>query len=643
MEKCKWCFPSNSGGDEQGLNNSLIETFNDLPIKSLAREIVQNSLDAALDGKMAIVEFKSFFLDKKDFPDGEQLVEILGKCNDFAVSLNNIKAQSFFANALRTIGLDKIPFLRISDFNTRGLKGSNQERGTDWSNLVRSTGSSNKQGESGGSFGIGKGAPFACSAIRTVFYSTLDCDGLKASQGVSRLTSFVRGKFDDGTDDIAQGVGYWGEQEAHKILPSTDMITLDSSFHRESSGTDIYIAGLREEIYDGIEELQNTIINEVLDGFMMAIWQGNLEVHVNSFVINKTTLSSVIERFGAFIPPATVMLYNLLVSPLLQWEDIPIKISNIPIGSVKLAIGLRHDGNNKITMVRSTGMKIFDKAGLCPTMRFIGIALIEGRELNEWLIKLENPSHNKWEPNRHNPPTSKKLLNTIFEQIKEKLYEHAEKAFSTSVDIEGAGEFLPDDPNAEGKSEHSADKTEVTNRIVSIERKIHKKVDSIAFLSTLEFGDELREKVEGDGSAIQGTDEEGFLHHGGSARGEGERDPDEVSFVDDGQPNGKQIALVKAKHMRVFCKDKDNHIYRLLFLPSESAKKSYIAINKIAELTEKDAVKILKVIHPDYPLSISGNKVGYFELDEDKMISLDFQIDEQDYCSMEVKVYAYKG
>lgn len=131
MEKCKWCFPSNSGGDEQGLNNSLIETFNDLPIKSLARETVQNSLDAALDGKMAIVEFKSFFLDKENFPDGEQLVEVLGKCNDFAVSLNNSKAQAFFANALRTMNLEKIPFLRISDFNTRGLKGSNQERGTD--------------------------------------------------------------------------------------------------------------------------------------------------------------------------------------------------------------------------------------------------------------------------------------------------------------------------------------------------------------------------------------------------------------------------------------------------------------------------------------------------------------------------------
>lgn len=643
MKSCKWYFPSNSGGDEQGLNNSLIETFNDLPIKSLARETVQNSLDAALGGETVIVEFKSFFLNKNDFPNGDMLTEILSKCNDFADSLKNEKAKTFFTKALCTMNSEKIPFLRISDFNTRGLKGSNQDRGTDWSNLVRSTGSSNKQGEAGGSFGIGKGAPFACSAIRTVFYSTLDSDGLKASEGVSRLTSFVIGHFEDGTENIAQGTGYWGKPEAHKILPYPDMISLDSSFHRESSGTDIYIAGLREELFENLEELQSTIINEVLDGFMLAICNGHLEVRVNSFVLNKANLSSIIERFGASIPSSTVMLYNLLSSPLLQWENIPVKIANIDIGSINLAIALRHDGNNKITMVRSTGMKIFDKAGLCPTMRFIGIALIEGKELNEWLIKLENPSHNKWEPYRHEPQTSKKLLNTIFEQIKNKLNEHAEKAFSTSVDIEGAGEFLPDSPNADDKTSHAPDKAEVTNRIVSIERKTHTKVDSIAFLSTLEFGDELIETVDGEGSAIQGTDEKGFVHHGGTPHDEGERDPDDVSFIDDGHSNGKQSVLVKAKHMRVFCIDKENQIYRLLFLPSETAKKSYIVINKIAELTEKEAIKILKVVYPNHSLSISGNKVGYFDLDEDKMISLDFQINEQDYCSMEVKVYAYKG
>ena len=637
MSLSKWCFPSNSGGDEQGLNNSLIETFNDSPIKSLAREIVQNSLDAALSGKQVIVEFKTFNLIRDAFPGYLELSEVMAKCQEFA---RNEKTIKFFEDAIKVLASGKIHFLRISDFNTRGLCGSDKERGTDWSNLVRSTGSSDKSGEKGGSFGIGKGAPFACSALRTVFYSTLDCEGKKASQGVARLTSFKLGKFDDGSDDIAQGVGYFGIQEPHKILPNNEMLVLDESFKRETSGTDIYIAGLRENIYQDTNELQATIINEVLDGFIMAIWDEKLEIRVNSFVINKVTIPSIIEKFKDKLSPSTIMSFELL-SKAVEWETIDISIANIKIGSIKLAISLRHDGNNKISMIRSTGMKILDKDKLCPTMRFVGIALIEGRKLNERLIKLENPSHNKWEPKRFDPATSQKLLNTMYDLIKDKLNEFAEKTFSSTVDIEGAGEFLPDDISA-GENNQSTKKTEVINRIVNIEKKVKTKVDSIANLSTFEIGEDLREQVDSEGNIIEGTDEEGFMHHGGQSHGNGERDPEEVSFEEGNANSGKKVVLVKAKHFRIFCIDKKNQFYRLIFTPNESSKKAYLAINKIAELSEKEPVKVLSVKGIDNP-TIIKNKVGYVELEDGSTKSIDVQIEGQDYCSMEVKIYAYKG
>lgn len=637
MSLSKWCFPSNSGGDEQGLNNSLIETFNDSPIKSLAREIVQNSLDAALMGKQTIVEFKSFSLIRDAFPGCAELSNIMAKCQQFA---RNEKTVKFFEEAKKVLASDKIHFLRISDFNTKGLRGSDKERGTDWSNLVRSTGSSDKNGEKGGSFGIGKGAPFACSALRTVFYSTLDCDGKIASQGVSRLTSFKLGNFEDGSDDIAQGVGYFGIQEPHKILPNNEMLVLDESFKRESSGTDIYIAGLRENIYQDTNELQATIINEVLDGFIMAIWNEKLEVRVNSFVINKTTLPAIIDKFKDKLSSSTIMNYELL-SKDVRWETIDISIANVKIGSLKLAISLRHDGNNKISMIRSTGMKILDKDKLCPTMRFVGIAVVEGKVLNERLIKLENPSHNKWEPKRFDPATSQKLLNTMYDLIKDKLNEFAEKTFSSTVDIEGAGEFLPDDISAD-EEKQSTKKSEVTNRIVNIDKTIKTKVDSVANLSTFEIGDDLRENVDDDGDIIDGTDESGFMHHGGKPHGNGERDPEDVSFEDGDGSTGKKVVLVKAKHFRIFCIDKKNQFYRLIFTPNESSKKAYLAINKVAELSEKDAVTILSVKGIDNP-TIAKNKVGYIELEEGLTKAIDVQIEGQDYCSMEVKIYAYKG
>ena len=42
-----WYFPSNDHGENKGINDSGVATFRGTPLKSLAREICQNSLDAA--------------------------------------------------------------------------------------------------------------------------------------------------------------------------------------------------------------------------------------------------------------------------------------------------------------------------------------------------------------------------------------------------------------------------------------------------------------------------------------------------------------------------------------------------------------------------------------------------------------------
>lgn len=55
----KWNFPSNNYGQIFGIADSGIETFKGTPIKSLAREICQNSLDAALkNGEPTRIELK---------------------------------------------------------------------------------------------------------------------------------------------------------------------------------------------------------------------------------------------------------------------------------------------------------------------------------------------------------------------------------------------------------------------------------------------------------------------------------------------------------------------------------------------------------------------------------------------------------
>ena len=120
--------------------------------------------------------------------------KLLKRALDFWSQQQSTKAKSFFKQALEVIHKPTITCLRISDFNTSGLVGSREEYNSPWCNLTKSSGASDKSGSHGGSFGIGKFAPYACSALRTVFYSTSDKDGLCASQGVSRLTSFKNKK-----------------------------------------------------------------------------------------------------------------------------------------------------------------------------------------------------------------------------------------------------------------------------------------------------------------------------------------------------------------------------------------------------------------------------------------------------------------
>ncbi len=121
----RWEFPSNDYGILNGIGEAGIETFKGLPYRSLAREICQNSLDAALVQSQPVrVEFMSSFLSDKDVPDFDMLKKALKLCYEFWAEQNNKKTMEFFEQAMKVSESTKISLLRISDFNTTGLTGS---------------------------------------------------------------------------------------------------------------------------------------------------------------------------------------------------------------------------------------------------------------------------------------------------------------------------------------------------------------------------------------------------------------------------------------------------------------------------------------------------------------------------------------
>ena len=78
----EWRFPSNDHGEKKGINDSGVATFRGTPLKSLAREICQNSLDAAVSQPITI-EFNMFWLPMSEIPGIEILKDVFNRCKDY--------------------------------------------------------------------------------------------------------------------------------------------------------------------------------------------------------------------------------------------------------------------------------------------------------------------------------------------------------------------------------------------------------------------------------------------------------------------------------------------------------------------------------------------------------------------------------
>ena len=79
-----WYFPSRGGAETEGFSNAGLAEFRGNPLQALAREICQNSLDAADgSGNPVRVEFHESFMEMDKFPGMSQMKHILDACNEF--------------------------------------------------------------------------------------------------------------------------------------------------------------------------------------------------------------------------------------------------------------------------------------------------------------------------------------------------------------------------------------------------------------------------------------------------------------------------------------------------------------------------------------------------------------------------------
>ena len=196
-----WRFPPTQGGIGAGFNDSGIAHFSGAPLSSLARETIQNSLDARDDPEKPVhVSFELVQLKPEDI-GRDELRRAIESCEQERINDETVKAALKVAR--KSMDTEDIPCLRVSDRNTTGLRGDH------WRTLVKMQGVSYKPNHvgAGGSHGIGKYAPFSVSTPRTVFYWTCypkDGKAIEHFQGKSVLMSH------QGVDGETQGTGFYG-------------------------------------------------------------------------------------------------------------------------------------------------------------------------------------------------------------------------------------------------------------------------------------------------------------------------------------------------------------------------------------------------------------------------------------------------
>lgn len=645
-----WNFPSNNFGTINGIGEAGIETFKGSPYRSLAREICQNSLDAVVDKhKPVIVEFASSFVTEKQLPGYKKLKSALYSALNFWTKQNNKKTVDFFKSATKIAELDKIPILRISDYNTTGLTGSDELYNTPWQNLVKSSGVSDKGGSSGGSFGIGKSAPFACSSLRTVFYSTLDIKGLKAYQGIARLVSFPeRNIFSKDGDRMTTGIGYYGETK--KNSPVTDCLTFDSTFNRSFTGTDVFIIGFMNK-----KGWENEIIKAVLDDFLVAVYNGYLVVKVNNIEISQNTLADMIEQYKDDVKTA-YNYYSVLVSPETHVE----KINFSDLGNMELHILIKNNLHRKVYMSRSNGMKVFDQKNISGSIHFSGICILKDENINSFFREMENPPHNAWEPERHSDVKAAKAeKKKLYQYIKSVVMDCGKTVSVDEVDAEGMGEFLPDEQtigSGEDKRDAITDKTKEINIDISIQRNTQRGFEKTQSITGAEedvmgnpedlaYGDLGGKNYNDDGKNQSriGTGFGGAEGDNPGKNGEGENQFD-LGSPDDSSANiVRRRFSISVMSVRLFSTDADNHSYRLIFIPKKTAPNGCLQLSLSGEQKNADMnVVSASYTGSDKPLRFKNNSIYLSDIQVNKKIALDFSIDYAERCSMEVALYGYK-
>ena len=620
----KWSFPSKNHGEIEGYANPGLEMFKGNPLQALTREVCQNSLDAADGDNTVEAEFQTYSIKISSFPGMVEMIDIFKQCQEFWKDNANRKTQVFIDNAINALESGKITVLRVSDFNTVGLSGAyvTGNKISPWIKLVKGNAISTKEGDSAGSYGIGKAAAFVNSLFQTVFYRTMSLDGEIAAQGVARLMSF-EDKSSKEDDPIRRAVGYYGDAENN--MPVRVIRQLDDIYYRDRPGTDLFIPGFNGVTSDGKWVTQ--MICEILENFLMSIHNKKLIVRIQNKELNKENLRYFIAKNEKKAKDAYFFNKLLLSSPDKIQNDY---LDFHKMGRLNLRLLYEGNLNKKILVVRKSGMKISEIPGLPKSVPYTGILELEGYDLNVFFREMENPQHNRWEPNRHtNKELAKEYKLEVENWVKEKINEHIEDRVGDEVDLDTGDLFAA---SQSSNAEEFSDKQREENIIDSVKHIdvsiVEKKARTIKKSSA--YGDEReRGKVNqfGESPAIRSHVGKKGIKSGKPSGDTDESGKDQVK---------RGTRLIKTKVRSIATVDGR---YKIILEASDDIHSGKVEVISTGENGKGAPIKVQNARIGEKELPINDCKIEIGNLAQGEKIEISFDINDKKRYALGVKLY----
>ncbi len=415
-------FPPLSGGEEAGFNDAGIEQFLRDQVQSLVREITQNSTDAPITkGAKVRVEFHLLEIPADKLPFIKGLHEHANACLEYvstdARKAKEAKAIAFFKKATKVTSQQKIRCLLIRDFNTTGLIGNDDDESGRWHTLVKTRGSSNKtSADSGGSFGIGKNAPFACSALRTVIYGTRSSDG-SAWQGKCLLITHL----DPEKKVKTQGVGFIGKVDGESQLairdgsmPCAEMKRSDKEF-----GTDILIVGFEHDNW--VDQLAGAAVKHFWPALSKDKVSFVVQDHPKNLkrLIDKDTLDT---ELGLLVKNKPIDLgdFETRYVGIYKSDPISLEVKHLGPCNFYLNIGGQHDHTRKVCCFRNNKM-VIEYMSIHKGGNYSAVFECENEKGSSLLKNMEPPRHDEWLKGQ--PQEDKEMYAELYDDLRAKMRE----------------------------------------------------------------------------------------------------------------------------------------------------------------------------------------------------------------------------